>query len=209
MTPTSHTTEQSALSLEPDDLDGHTIDEIEDYLDRGRTPSDPTIEASPGCRLALDALVRLRTAGADLLASDTAAEPEADDDWVQSILTGIRLDVNAGRRIPVASPDANADLGVTEGAVRALIRAAESVVPGALIGRCRLEGDVTVSQAPVRIRIDLSVPYGEPVLPLATRLRAEIAERLERHTDLNVVEINIDVHDVRPRATETEPEEQP
>ena len=40
-----------------EDLDGHTIEELSDYLDAGRTPVDASIEGSPGCRIALDALM--------------------------------------------------------------------------------------------------------------------------------------------------------
>ena len=36
-----------------DDLDGHTFDELAEYLDRDRTPRDPDIESSAACRLAL------------------------------------------------------------------------------------------------------------------------------------------------------------
>ena len=48
------------LGFEPEDLDGHSIDELTDYLERGRTPADPSIEGSPACRNALRALERLR-----------------------------------------------------------------------------------------------------------------------------------------------------
>ena len=44
---------------DPADLDGHTIDELGEYLDRGRIPFDPSIEASPGCQLALQSMERL------------------------------------------------------------------------------------------------------------------------------------------------------
>ncbi|WP_439901211.1 Asp23/Gls24 family envelope stress response protein [Microbacterium azadirachtae] len=187
----------NALGFEPEDLDGHTMDELSDYLDAGRQPADPSIDASPGCRIALDALERLRRLGPALLDQDTAGEPQPDDNWVRSILDGIARDARAGRRIPFPVAEPDDDLGITEGAVRGLIRAAGDGVPGVLIGRCRLDGEVTTPGAPVRIEVEASVPYGLPISRLAERLRDEIGERLRTHTELNVTGIDIVVHDVR------------
>lgn len=192
----------SIPGFDPADLDGHTMDELIDYLDAGRTPVDPSIEGSPGCRIALDALTRLRDLGPALLDEDVQAEPPADEGWVRQIMTNIALDARAGRRIPVvvAEPD---DVAMTEGAVRGLVRAAEAEVPGVLIGRCRLDGDVTTPGAPIRVEVEASVPYGEPIAALATRLRAAVAATLERHTELVVTAIDVVVHDVRLLAAET------
>ncbi|WP_159500391.1 hypothetical protein [Microbacterium sp. 18062] len=185
------------LGLEPEDLDGHTIEELSDYLDRGRVPAEPSIDQSAGCRIALEALERLRSLTPELLAADTAAEPEPDEGWVRSIFAGITLDARAGRRIPIATSRPDADLGITEGAVRGLIRAAENAVPGVLIGRCRLDGDVTEPGAPIRIRIEVSVPFSIPIPRQVDRLRAEIASRIDAHTDLNVAGVDIAVHDIQ------------
>jgi uncharacterized alkaline shock family protein YloU len=183
--------------MEPEDLDGHTIEELSDYLDSERSPADRSIDESAGCQIALDALERLRALTPELLASDTAAEPEADETWVQSILAGIALDARAGRRIPIVIDLPGADAGITEGAVRGVIRAAENTFPGVLIGRCRFEGDVTVPGEPILVRVDVSVAYGLPILDLVDLLRAEIAMRLRAHTTLNVTGIDITVSDLR------------
>ncbi len=198
---TEHDTpEPPALGLEPEDLDGHTIEELSDYLESGRTPADPSIDQSPGCRIALDALERLRTLTPELLAVDTAAEPEPDEGWVQTVLAGIRLDARAGRRIPIPHVAPEADLGITEGAVRGVVRAAETAVPGILIGRCRLDGDVARLNDPIRVEVEVSVPYGDPIPDLVRRLRAEIATRLAVHSALNVLAIDITVRDIQPHA---------
>lgn len=198
MTRDDDAAEPRRLGLEPEDLDGHTLDELTDYLEAGRTPADPSIERSPGCRIALDALARLRTLTPALVVADLAAEPEPEESWVQRVLSGIALDARAGRRIPLSAGESGeADLGITEGAVRGLVRAAEAAVPGVLIGRCRIDGDVTRPGAPVRVRVDASVPYGQPIPAMAERLRAHIAERLRAHTELEVVGIDIAVHDIR------------
>lgn len=185
--------------MDPDDLDGHTIDELSDYLDAGRTPVNPSIEASAGCRIALDALTRLRELTPALVAADTAAEPEVDEGWVQSILAGIAMDARAGRRIPVVVEGAEVDAGITEGALRGALRAAENEVPGVLVGRCCFDGDVTVPGEPVRVRLDVSVPYGTSIPDLIARLRAEVARRLAAHTTLNVSGVDITVTDLRHR----------
>jgi len=184
------------IGLDPGDLDGHTIEELTDYLDAGRTPTDLSIEESPGCVLALDALERLRALTPELIARDEAAEPEPDAGWIQSILSGIAMDARSGRRIPLAAPDEWSDLAITEGAVRGLIRAAENVFPGILIGRCRLHGDVTDQDAVIGVEVEVSVPFGEPIAQLAERLREEIAQRLSAHTRLAVEAIDITVHDI-------------
>lgn len=184
------------LGLEPSDLDGHTIEELTDYLDAGRSPADPSIDDSAGCNLALDALERLRLLTPALIARDEAAEPEVDQGWVQSILSGIAMDARSGRRIPLSDRDGDSDLAITEGAVRGLIRAAENVFPGILIGRCRLVGDVTDSTAEIGVDVDVSVPFGEPIVTLADRLREEIAVRLRTHTRLTISGIDITIHDI-------------
>jgi uncharacterized alkaline shock family protein YloU len=191
------------LSMEPEDLDGHTIEELSDYLDSGRSPADPSIDESAGCQIALDALERLRALTPELFVSDTAAEPEADETWVQSILAGIALDARAGRRIPIVIDLPGSDAGITEGAVRGVIRAAENTFPGVLIGRCRFEGDVTVPGEPILVRVDVSVAYGLPILDLVDLLRAEIATRLRAHTTLNVTGIDITVSDLRQPSSRT------
>lgn len=191
------TPDAQSLVTEFEDLDGHTVEELSDYLDAGRTPVRASIEGSPGCRIALDALTRLRELTPELFAADTAAEPEPDETWVQSVLAGIALDARAGRRIPLTTPASDADLGITEGAVRGVIRAAEQTVPGVVVGKCRFDGDVAVPDEPVRVCVDVSVPYGEPIPDLADRLRTEISARLMTHTTLNVTGIDITVHDVQ------------
>ncbi|GAA1537154.1 putative alkaline shock family protein YloU [Microbacterium ginsengiterrae] len=184
------------LGLDPEDLDGHTIEELTDYLDAGRVPADPSIDGSPGCALALDALERLRSLTPDLIARDTEEEPEPDASWVQSILDGIAMDARAGRRIPLTPPDEHADLALTEGALRGIVRAAENAFPGILIGRCRIDGDLTVHDAEVALAVEVSVPFGTRIRQFADELRAEIAARIDAHTALRVTAIDITVQDI-------------
>lgn len=197
MTDEGRTPDVQPLGLEPGDLDGHTLEELADYLEAGRLPVDPSIEGSPGCQLALDALARLHGLGGELIDADAAAMPEVEDSWVDRILSGIALDARAGRRIPLPAPEPSDDFGITEGAVRGLIRSAENAVAGILIGHSSLEGDVTTPGAPVRIAIDVNALYGASIPQAVERLRAEVADRVQRHTDLAVSAIDITVRDVQ------------
>ena len=204
MTEEQETPDVRQLGLEPSDLDGHTLEELTDYLEAGRLPLDPDIEGSPGCQLALDALERLRGLGGQLMEADTAAMPEVDDSWVDRILSGIALDARAGRRIPFEEAEAGVDFGITEGVVRGLIRSAENAVPGILVGHSTLEGDATTVGAPIRITIEVNALYGESILAAVERLRQEVGERVHRHTDLALTGIDITVRDVQRVSDSTE-----
>jgi uncharacterized alkaline shock family protein YloU len=175
-------------------LDGHTIQELSAYLDAGRQPADPSIDESPGCRLALDALERLHGLAPELLTADEEDIALVDDTWVAAVMAGIALDARAGRRIPYASEFG--DLAITEGAARGLVRAAENRVPGVLVGRCRFDGDVSQPGAPVGVDVDISILYGRPVREVTAAVRAEILRNLQRHTDLEITGVDIRVHDV-------------
>ena len=86
MTDERETREVRWLGLEPTDLDGHTLDELTDYLDAGRQPADRSIDESPGCQLALDALERLQGLGAELIAAE-AKEKELDEKILKIMMT--------------------------------------------------------------------------------------------------------------------------
>ena len=200
--------DDSSLGLEPADLDGHSIEELSGYLDADRKPADPSIDDSPGCQLALQAMERLRTLSATLAQADAEAESGAvrDGGWVARVLAAIAWDARSGRRIPIGHTAPGADLGITEGAVRGIVRAAEDDVEGVIVGRSRFDGDVTVAGEPITVGIEASVMWGSNLPEAAERLRAAVRRRLEAHTDLNVAAVDVTVHDVYRLA---EPEEKP
>lgn len=181
---------------EPDLLDGHTIDELSDYLDRGRLPVDPSIDTSAACQMALASLERLRGAMSTLLRDESEEQPIRDDNWVSAILDGIVLDVRSGRDIPISHPSPNAQLFVTEGAVRGLVRAAGDTVDNLIVGRCRLDGDLTALGAPITIAVDASIYRGESIPALADRLRDAIFAALRSHTELTIAAIDVTVRDI-------------
>ena len=182
-----------------DSLDGHTIEELGDYLDAGREPRDESIENSPGCQLALESLARLRKKTWAVI--ETEAQTTADDDaWLGRVMAGITREAHAGRAIPIAHPDPAVSLAVTEGSVRGLVRAAGDGIGGALVGSCTLVGDVTAPGEPIDVNVTVSVAFGENLHAIAQTIRERIAETLARHTELVVRSITVTVTDVHPAA---------
>ncbi|GAA4192573.1 hypothetical protein GCM10022288_25010 [Gryllotalpicola kribbensis] len=178
-------------------LDGHTIEELSAYLDAERTPTNFSIESSAGCQIALTALARLRELTAHTLEVQAAVEPEPPDSWVHSIMNRIALEARTGRDIPISHPAPTAHLTMTEGSVRGMIRAAGDSIPDVIVGRCRIDGDVTVPGEPVTVTIDISVAWGASIVVAADHARRAIRWELLRHSELNVAAIHITVQDVR------------
>lgn len=177
-------------------LDGHTIEQLSDYLDRDRTPPDLSIEHSPGCQIALTALMRLRTLSQTILESEAAAEPVRDERWIDSILNRISLESHAGRKIPYAVSTLSRQLAITEGAVRGIVRSAGDSVGDAIIGRCRLSGDVTALGEPITVSVEISVFWGRALSETIARVREAILRDLAKHSQLNVVAIDVTVQDL-------------
>jgi uncharacterized alkaline shock family protein YloU len=194
-------------SEDRDDLDGHTIEQLGDYLDSGRTPRDPSIESSPGCLIALESLERLRNSAWAMLEDDAASSTEGDTAWLSRVMGSISREARRGRDIPIAAtgPSDSAlsaaspsvtELSVTEGSVRGLIRAAADGVGGAVIGRCTLVGDVTVPGEPIIVEIAADVAWGETLPEVAHEMRDRIRAALALHTELVLAEINVTIQDI-------------
>ncbi|TFD32031.1 hypothetical protein E3T40_13265 [Cryobacterium sp. TMT1-19] len=181
---------------EPDLLDGHTIDELSDYLDRGKMPTDPSIDTSTACQMAMASPKRLRGAMSTLLRDEAEEQPARDDNWVTAILDRIVLDVRSGRDIPISHPSPNPQLFVTEGAVRGLVRAASDTVDNLIVGRCRLDGDLTALGAPITVTVDASVYKGENIPALADKLRDTLVGALRTHTELAIAGIDVIIRDI-------------
>lgn len=184
------------LSMEPASLDGHSIDELADYLDAGRSPADPSIDDSPSCQNALEAIGRVRELSHLVFEGDALADDRRDDGWVGEVLTNITIEAHAGRDVPLR-PRATTEQGVlTEGAVRALIRKAGDRVNGVLIGRCVLDGDVETLGAPIRVGIRASVITGDDYDTASDAIRTSVATALARHTELQVTGIDVTLRDL-------------
>lgn len=177
-------------------LAGHTFEELSDYLDRERSPADPSIDGCPECVTALRGMERLRRTQRALFRTDVERESALGDGWVSAILQNINLESRAGRDIPISHPSPTARLSVTEGAVRGILRAAGDGVPNIIVGRCRLDGDVTEPGAAVTVRVDAAVLTGENIPALAGQLREALFAALRLHTDLSVTAIDITIRDL-------------
>jgi hypothetical protein len=193
------------LGLEPEDLDGHTLDQLADYLERARTPTDRSIENSPACQIALAALERLHAFGTELLEADAVAAPPTADTWIADALSSISLDARAGRSIPLTHGAPGTDAHVTEGAIRGLIRATGDEVPGVLVGRVRLLGEVERERAEVGLELDVHVRFGVPIPAAMAVLRRRLLEVLPRHASFSITRIDIRVRELSDVPTATAP----
>lgn len=191
-------------SVFDDDLDGHTLEELGDYLDRGRRPVDPSIENSAACRLALANLTRLNELSARALRREADREPDRDEAWIAGLLDAIRSEVRSGRDVPVSHPDPTLRLALTEAAVRGMIRRAGDTMGGVIMGRCTLDGQVGTPGAVIRVDVTCALEFGLSVDQACDRLRERIRYALERHTELVVGAIDVTVDDVYPRRPEEE-----
>jgi hypothetical protein len=188
--------EPDLASLEPEDLDGHTIDELSDYLDAGMVPADPSIDDSPACQNALAAIMRLRSASLGSLDEAAKAEAPADESWIGGVLANISLEVRAGRDIPLRAEAPTEHPVMTEGAVRSLVRRAGDSVPSVVVSRCLLDGDVTELASPVRVRVEIAVVAGHRIVPTADAVRLAVAEVLATQTDLTLAAVDVLVRDL-------------
>ncbi len=178
--------------VERDDLDGHTMDELSDYLDAGRSPRDPSIEDSPGCRRALSTLARLRAAAWALLEAKAQEERDHDDPWMSRVIGGVRRQALAR----FGQLDLTGTAARSEGAVRWLIRTAVDETGRALVGRCAVVGDLDRAGGPIIVRVSISAAWGEGLPELAGSMRLAILEALGRHTELNIVSVEISIDDI-------------
>jgi uncharacterized alkaline shock family protein YloU len=192
-----------AMIPSPDDQNYDLIAHLSDYLDRGEDPPEEFLNTAPENRIAYDALTRFRVVAQDILAEDVTVEPAKDDGWVTRILKNIHRESRSGRLIPVSHPSPKAELRLTEGAVRGLIRAAGDGVAGTFIGSSRLEGDVTTPGSPVTVNVEASVFWGERMPQTAQRLRDAIITSLLHHTELNIQAVNVTITDVHLRRNAT------
>ncbi|GAB3122430.1 Asp23/Gls24 family envelope stress response protein [Glaciibacter psychrotolerans] len=175
--------------------DEYPVEQLTDYLDRGRTPRDPQIESSPQAQMVLAALARLRSLSVPLIERDGELSAPLAQGWIATILSRLGTESRAGRMIPLSHPDPAVQLHVTEGAVRGLLRTVGDAVPGVLMISCSLAGEVTVPGALVTVNVAVSVYWRESIPSLIHLLRDALSRSLVDHTELHVAAINITVAD--------------
>jgi uncharacterized alkaline shock family protein YloU len=176
-------------------LDGHTVESLSDYLDRGRQPRDPAIESSPAAQHALAALSRLRAVAPRVIVADADQFAPKNEHWISRILDQIGVQARAGRDIPIPHDVGGAVLSISEGAVRALIREVGDSTDGLLVERSRLDGDIETLGAPVELHVVVSTFEEFDTAAAVSAFQKRVVETLSRHTDLVVASVTVQVHD--------------
>lgn len=176
-------------------LNGHSLAELSDYLDRGRMPRDPAIEASASAQHALAALSRLRAVAPRVLRNDADNLAPPTDSWVKRVLDQIGVQAHSGRDIPISHDEASAVLAISEGAVRALIREVGDEIDGVIVERVRLRGDIEERGAAVRVELEVSLFAGTDAEALVDELRRGVIRQLARHTELTVDDVAVAIRD--------------
>ncbi|GAA2855425.1 Asp23/Gls24 family envelope stress response protein [Paenarthrobacter ilicis] len=201
-----------AMNTPGDTLEcGHSLAELSAYLDTGEIDDPRHLDSCPECQAGLASLRKLSALGSDLVSADVAEAGSGTDDWMQSILDNLKLELRAGRSIPLEAEHPEDTLWETEGSVSALIRSVADSLPGTAAGKCRLHGDVTVPGAPITVEVEIAVVYGNPLVTRAAELRDQLEEALSIHTELTIDAINISVTDILERVDppQSDLEEQP
>jgi len=176
-----------------------TIQQLSDYLDAGRSPADPEIDHDAEAQAVLTALERLRSASRDLLERDARTSAPADEAWFDELMETVTRESRAGRTIPYPQYDPQTALETTEGAVRALVRAVGDRVPGILVSRVALHGDLVESGGSggtVVVEVSVSLRWGVASRSAIDELRSAVAATLVRHTPLVPSAVDIVVADV-------------
>jgi uncharacterized alkaline shock family protein YloU len=185
----------NASPVDDENLDGFTIAELSDYLDRGRTPRDASIEASPAAQNALAALSRLRTVAPRIIDADATTFAARDENWITRILDQIGVQARAGRDIPIPHDVPGARLAITEGAVRALVREAGDETDGLIVERTHLDGELERAHAQVDVQVVVSIFADAEKAPVIAEFQERVRRALETHTDLSLRRVTVRVHD--------------
>lgn len=181
--------------LDDDNLDGFTVDQLSDYLDHGRQPRNPAIEASPAAQHALAALSRLRAVAPRIVEADAEYFAPKHENWISRILDQIGVQAHAGRDIPIIYDVPGAELSISEGAVRALVREAGDETDGLLVERTRLEGDLETLGAPIEVHVVVSTFADASDAHVVPSFRHRVIETVREHTDIVVTRVTVRVHD--------------
>lgn len=175
---------------------GKTIDELSDYLAAERNPPNVDIDTCPGCLSTLAGMDHVAQLSRDLVAHDAVRLPDPPELWLTTILSNIASEVRTGRSLPLHHDDDRVSLSITEGAVRALVRAVGDDIDGIIIGACRIDGDAETLGAPVDVTVSASILWGRSAQEAGDTLRRRIRDALRTHTDLSVAAVNVSIDDL-------------
>lgn len=163
---------------------------------RGKFRStDKHVASCAHCQNALASLQSINDWGSALRSS--VEQAPVDRNWASELMTRLSLPVKEGRRIAVDA-DANADLALTEAALRRLVRS-ECSTPNVLILTTKVDAEdeaVAKARAHLQINCDIAVKYGCNILDEASAVRDHIFGVLEDNLGRRIESIDISVVDV-------------
>lgn len=171
------------------------FDAINDYFDREDQTPDDKFEKDPHTSHVLQQLRRLRSLTAEF-SEQAASRIETTPEWWNQLTSMIVADARPGRVIPFDSAEPAHDLGVTEGALKALIRDASDTVDSCFVTRIELPDNITEPGAEITIMLRVTVAAGTKLLAAADAIRAAVCDQLEQHTTLRVAAIDVEISDV-------------
>lgn len=182
------------MSENGDDIggSGYSLEDLSAYLDRGRTPRIPAIERNAECQAILASMDRMGRLSREIV-EEQAAEPLAES-WYDDIMREVMREFRAGRDIPLARTADGTELVVTEGALYELIRSVGDGIDGLFVGRVRV--DQAEPEAPLDVRVTVSVRFGRPMTAVVEQMRDGIRSAIEQHGDLRVGRVDVTVGDV-------------
>lgn len=182
------------MSENGDDIggSGYSLEDLSAYLDRGRTPRIPAIERNAECQAILASMDRMGRLSREIV-EEQAAEPLAES-WYDDVMREVMREFRAGRDIPLARTADGTELVVTEGALYELIRSVGDGIDGLFVGRVRV--DQAEPEAPLDVRVTVSVRFGRPMAAVVEQMRDGIRSAIEQHGDLRVGRVDVTVGDV-------------
>lgn len=181
---------------------GYTLEDLSAYLDRGRTPTIAAIETDAEAQAVLASLERFGALSRELVERESEPVPQG---WFDKVMRDVTRELRAGRDIPLTTPDERIEMVITEGAIRELVREAGDGVPGVLVGRTTVSGDLEQLGAEVSVRVTISVLFGRRLVEASDAVRDAVADALGAQTTLRVREVVVVVDNIH-TADKTEPE---
>jgi len=172
---------------------GYTLEDLSAYLDRGRTPAIAAIDTDAEAQAVLASLERFGALSRELVERESEPVPQG---WFDQVMRDVSRELRAGRDIPLAEPDDRVEMVITEGAIRELVREAGDAVPGVLVGRTTVTGDMQQLGAEVSVRVTISVLFGRRLGEASAAVRDAVRRALDAHTALRVSGVDVVVDNV-------------
>lgn len=149
----------------------------------------------PDRRRAERAEQRLRELGQQLLEHDERRSPDLAG-VIEAVTGQIRREARAGRDVPMAGSDEVDRLVVTEGALRGRLREVADDVPGVVVARCAVQGDLDDPGTSVGARLSISVAWPLRLSEVAGQVRGRVRAELGAQTGRPPGEVDIEVLDL-------------